>query len=235
MAVDDSHVWAGTTGGLLRLNKATELALNPMLDDFENHVITKEIWNIPQKRKIPWGISADFSIDDNTGANGSSSSLRITYQMEPEPAQVKDDFYMCSWCYGTFTKDLASYEGFTFFVKVEGPEPTFSDMAFCLAGVVENQRSQTSLEGYCCRFTPVIGEWTRVVVPFTAFPMPGMHDIVNGILELYKVDAIGFEFASWSWHPGEELTFWIDEISFYKEGEFEPTVPDMGTAVHREE
>jgi len=228
MATEGNYVWIGTTGGLVRLFKLAEPLFRPMLDDFENNTVTQRMWN-PKKGVIPYGVEWAASVDAANGANGSKSSLHITYELEPEPT-LDSNNYHCFYLPGVIDKDLTPYEGITFFIKVEGPASSLNNIAHLLAKLHESG----PVEEFGCHLKPVLGEWARVVIPFTAFSKPPMQSTVNGILELRKVNAVAFEYGFYSWHQGQELTFWIDEISLYKAGEFEPTVPDQKTAVDRQ-
>ena len=232
MAADGNYMWAGTTGGLTRrYKKAEEPRVSPVLHDFENSILTQRLWNVPRQQPIPVsGLTGIFTVDSTTGADGSQSSLCLTYELPPEPTRTAD-YYFCFSVLGTFSEDLAPYEGITFFTKAEGP---LNNIYFLTASLVENAHRPEPDEAFGCHFKPVLGEWTRVVVPFTALSAPPLQATVNSILELRKVNAIRFEYAFKYWRPGEELKFWIDEISLYQRGEFEPTVPDQRTAVDRQ-
>ncbi len=230
MAVDKDYLWIGAMGGLVRLDKRAESGTSSLLDDFENPRWTRQLWNVPSQHVTSSGIRQIYFVDSTTGANGSKSSLCLTYELPPEPPEVKDNYH-CFHIAGAVDKDLTPYEGITFFIKVEGP--SFDNICYLLAVLEENNRRPEPYEGFHMGFKPVLGKWTRVVIPFTAFPRPGSQDVVNSILELRKVDQIAFEYAFWAWHPGEEMKFWIDEVSFYKKDEFTPTVPGGTLAVDR--
>jgi len=237
MAVDQDYVWIGTTGGLVRLDKKAEPYVSPVLKDdspvlydFEDPTLTRELWGVPWQEVGGSGIKQIFFVDSTTGANGSESSLCLAYELSLEPAKVQENYH-CLGIGSPVNKDLTPYEGVTFFVKAEGS--SLDNMNHLLLGLGEHSQGPRPRESFHCSFTPVLGEWTRVVIPFTAFPAPGHTDIVNGILELRRVGDIFFEYGFHAWHPGEELKFWLDEISFYKKGEFEPTVPEGKLAVDR--
>jgi len=238
MAVDKNYVWIGTMEGLVRLDKRATPRVGAVLDDFEGPKRTCH--GVPSQHVSPSGLKQIFFLDSTTGANGSKSSVCITYKLPPEPAEVRRNYHCFDfWC--PVERNLAPYEGFTFFVKAEGPF-LLDKNPNLVAVLIENRRPGPELrvkvpkEEFHIDFTPVLGKWVRVVIPFTAFPMPGSGSsgaIVNGILELRKVGYIYFEWAFDAWHPGEEMKFWIDEISLYKKGEFVPTVPEGTMAVDR--
>jgi len=243
MSVDENYVWIGTMNGLFRLSKSAEpyyytsvepYFYSPLLDDFEDPVLSKRVWGVPSEYVTPSGITQLSFIDSTIGANGSKSSLCLTYELEPEPAVAKDNYH--AWCEGgsICSKDITPYEGFTFFYKAEGPAPdNLSHLAVLLS---ENTRenSERPRENFGIPLELTLGEWQHVVIPFTAFPIPGLSsDETNGILELAQVDLLWFEYMFQYWRPGKELKLWIDDIGFYKKGEFESTVPEGDVTVDR--
>jgi hypothetical protein len=132
-------------------------------------------------------------------------------------------------------KDLTDYEGITFFVKVESPwKERFKADGLALGFWEEEPTELFKLEGYDWRF-PDSTEWTRVTIPFSAFVIAAKgHEVQNRIFELYRMSRFDMWMPIHEWHAGESNRLWIDEIRFYRKGEFKPTVQGRGTPISTE-
>ena len=227
--VDEDYVWIGTLNGLLRLSKRAEPPEDPFLENFEGGKVINQ--NLIFE-KVSKGIKSKGYIDPTTGANGTKSSLCVEIEVlenrKPDVfwANVPDLWFQIA------EKDLTRYEGITFFVKVESSwKEKFKADGLALAFREREPIEFYQLDGGRWKF-PDSTEWTRVVIPFSACQFRPEHGTDNGVLDLPKVKEFGMWIPLHEWHAGDSNKIWIDEIRFYKKGEFTPTVPGGKTQVN---
>lgn len=251
-----SGIFACASPGLLRLNKTAqpqiaELQTEPekpgahrgnviaghdlLLANFENDCplrgkwhLSGESWHVDNN----WGVRTRRTLE--SGANGTSSSYCIEYELPPKPAGKP---HICVDGFPSFIdKDLTACEGITLFVRADPPLTEFSKVGWCLL-LTENgphfPPEGRAVESWQA-ILPTTAEWTRVAIPFTAFKLNEEVGIVNRIFDLPEVDDFYHFVHFGEWQGGEKGKIWIDEIRFYSKGEFAPTEADRGTAVSRE-
>jgi len=253
IATDDTYVWLGTSDGLFRLNKEAlpkkgepgkawssedDYVISgsgPLLANFEE--------DCPIRGQVPlyeeWydelkGIRTRRITDK--GANGTSSSYSIEFEL---PQKVADQPNISLSVFHPFfiEKDLIPYEGITLFAKADPSLETFLGVGWGFH-LVENgplyPADGRPVECWQTSVRAVPTGWTRVTIPFAAFSLNEDAGIVNRVFDLAMVDQFRTLIHFGEWRGGEKGRIWIDEISFYKPGEFKPTVPTGKTPVNRE-
>ena len=251
LAADRKHVWIGSLNGLYQLSRSAEPMVTgsaepaappekrplvkgpgPLLANFE---VGGPLWGQLEDLGVNWQIlehnkmKVKRYIDSTTGANGTNRSLCMEYELPPKLPDIE---HICHCPLEFFIeKDLTPYEGITFFIR---EKPLFVERwsLFLEENGPHYRPEGRAVEVFEASFPSSI-EWRRVVIPFEAFKLHEIEGVVNRIFDLPEVNLFHSVCSFRDWQAGQRGKIWIDEIRFYKKGEFEPTVPGRGTPVFR--
>lgn len=136
------------------------------------------------------------------GANGTNSSLCTEFEL---PAELE---YAPKVLELFIEGDITPYEGITLFMKMKSEAAKFEEFKLLL---VEHgsplDPEDRPLEVYAVRFPKLGEEWTRMVVPFTAFELHsgGVEGIVNRIFDLPEVNFFFTFFCVEDWQAGDKI------------------------------
>jgi len=187
-----------------------------------------EKWNLGINENISGtGSKQQVYIDNNTGADGTNSSLCTEIIGLPsggKEAEVE-----------TYTKlevqdlDLSQYTGIGFFAKTTCLKKPIT--------LIFIERHNNTEEEWSIRYNPTI-EWEEVKIPFNSLEFSPVRDTIDQKLDLSKVREIFVAQYGPLSEIKEKFKIWIDEVSLYK-GEIEQfsiiSQKDKQIAVYRGE
>lgn len=182
-----------------------------MLDDFENKKITEENrWSLGKRKILHGNVSEqNVYIDTKTGVEKNGSSLCMEYSMPAKDRIMENACMTSSICLKKVKKDLANFDGISFFVKATDTKKRY------YLHIVEVKGSNK--EQFYFSFSLNSNEWTKIMMPFNKFIIDGDHGI-NSILEINNILGFtNFEVCDTAEDPGGKGKVWIDKIALYKE------------------